>query len=556
MRTLCGFLLITSLIPFAVNARAEAPPASLLIFDTGHQWRLGNGINQVTGDRYATCLKSEVERPENRAMSQVIDIDYVSTQSSLRRALQLGAYAATFGVGTTFSFRISDVTSTEVQEERSSLFLRVRVTGKSRRFEVLEPSQTALDLMETDPSGRLFAKSCGDAVVDEIDDGAELFAVITLHASSKKAEEELTTTLKLASAGTGEIGGDLRKRLVDLSATQEAKIHLVQIGLASVPVPSFLDLAQLVEHARKFTSEVMKSGEAKPLRAHFIKFANLPAFQLAQERAKTKLLEFDDSIEVISDIVDAYEIARNRQKLVASALSNPRDFAGKDVPNTKLLQDYQKTVAAKVQSFADSARECARQAKVGEQCKHPADLSLPALPDIRPAPSCGVTEAEATLDDGCKERVRVGSACVCTRCKFYSRRIETRPTLLEKSCKGMMAGARGLVSYSGTVGLSSGNIDGWYYITPGNRARIGGSNIPLQFDFTGDDSITVPLNGEVTAKLLLEQCQSNMRAADLCWVAPNRQASHVIDIRVDIANELAAERISPTASHSNPFQGD
>jgi len=535
------FGLCTSII-FAISAHCEATPTTLLIFDKGPQWHLGDGINQVTNEQHSTCLKSESETSDDRALSQVIDVNYLNTQKDLRNTLEIGAFAAAFGVGTTFSFKLDDVVSSESHEERSNLYLRVRITGKSRRFVALEPSKTALDLMSADGTGKLFAQACGDSVVNEIEDGAELFAVISYHAGSKKDEDELISALKVAAHGTGQLDADLRKKLVEFSHTLEANVHIIQTGLASVPIPSFTDLAQLIEHARTFASQIHKTDEARPLRAHLIKFANIPAFQLARVRTKVSLLQFDDSVDIMSDIIDGYELARDRQKLVASALSSPRDFEGKDISNKAVLTEYQQKVAQKVQVFSKAAHDCAKDVKGGQQCVHPVDLAVPPLPDIRPVPACTLTEADLSSDDGCKERIRLNGSCSCIRCKFLSRRLETRPVTIEKVCTGMPVGAKGLVSYSGTVGVSHGTIDGWYFITPGNRARMGDGHAPLQFDFIADDPVTVPANGEVKAKIVLDQCQSNAVNVDTCWIAPKAN-THIVDVRVEVLNELISERL-------------
>jgi hypothetical protein len=245
----------------------------------------------------------------------------------------------------------------------------------------------------------------------------------------------------------------------------------------------------------------------------------------------------------MTDIVDAYELARNRQKMAASAISSPLDYEGSDVRETAKLARYQTEVATRAQQFQQAAQSCASQVRSGLQCVSTKDLSVPALPDIRPVASCGLTPAETASDEGCKERVRINGQCSCVRCQFISRRIDTRPTTIEKTCTGMPVGVRTLVSYAGTVGVAAGNIDGWYYITTGSKGRIGGGNLPLQFDFSTDDLVQVPPNGEVKATIVLDQCQSNVKTSDLCWIAPKNR-NNVIDVKADYLTSRIQERIS------------
>jgi hypothetical protein len=278
-RALAYLAIISSFYPLI--AVAEPAPTSLLLFEDGPQWHLGDGVNTITSDQHSSCLKQELPILDSRELGQVIDINYLETQADLRRTLSLGAYAAAFGIGTTFSFKVDDVSSSESHEERRNLYLHVQASGSSRRLIEFAPSQTALGLMDADPSGKLFAQSCGDAVVGELEEGAELLAVISIRSSSKKDEEDLLAALKVASVGTGEVNSELRRQLVAYSSSLEAQIHVMQIGLASMPIPSLTDLSQLTEYARTFTSNVKKTNEVRSVRAHLLQFVNLPAFALA-----------------------------------------------------------------------------------------------------------------------------------------------------------------------------------------------------------------------------------------------------------------------------------
>ncbi len=177
----------------------------------------------------------------------------------------------------------------------------------------------------------------------------------------------------------------------------------------------------------------------------------MAAFAVATNNA---LLEFDSSVNVMEDLVDSYELARQRHTSpwLPLLFLLPKKFDGRDLQNRGLLIQAERTLADQVRQFSSSARECAGNLKAAQPCTHPQSLSVHQLPAIQRRAACMLSASEVNSEEGCKERVRIGSACRCMRCEFLSQAIKRLPgTTQTYTCASMPPGRQITTSFLGTV---------------------------------------------------------------------------------------------------------
>lgn len=519
-------VVIASMVVALITSPVEG--TSILVRDDQARVRPGSGVNPVTGDFYSPCMKNTAWDDDTRTLSHEVDLQIVTSRSDLRRALEMGAYASVFGVGTKLAVRVDDAHISQVAESRGQFYVRVKVTGLIRRLKAPEPSALALKLLQLDPSGRLFAQACGDSFVSELEEGAEFFALLTHKTVETRTLERFLLAAKAAGAG-GEAGTRAKREVEALAKQFEISSKIMQIGVGRHAVASLTDAAVIIEYAQQFTDKVEKTKSTKPYRVHLTKYSSESAFLVAMTETKmARLVDFDDSMDVMSDIVAAYDVARERALAVAHALSNPALYRPYDRAS---LSDQERQINTRVTQLAALARGCATESKAGKSCARPNTLVVPPISGLERLAICELSQAQRDAKDGCRQVRVVDGQCRCVKCQFLFEPLALRPQTVAKVCADMPPAVRVKTTYSGSVGVQSGNIDGWYYLTPGSGQKIGGSNQPLSMDFESQDLGIVAPDGNVNATLRVEQCQSNTKVADLCVLRPTRRP-YMIDIDV------------------------
>jgi hypothetical protein len=209
-------------------------------------------------------------------------------------------------------------------------------------------------------------------------------------------------------------GAEVSARVAKIVKDYDLNVHISQVGLASVPPPSLNDPFSLMEHARTFTSKIKETQETKPYRAHLRSFDNTPAFAVALAKAQLQeLVNFDGSIRTMEKIVESYDLANERARLVTAALSTPSAFKSFKVEE---LTPYSKPISDKVSALKALALACAAKARAGEVCNEPtvAEMIVPPLPmHLARNPIC----ASASTDkEGCIRVSSVDGECRCIGC--------------------------------------------------------------------------------------------------------------------------------------------
>jgi hypothetical protein len=138
---------------FADAQVASAPTQlrSLLIYDGGPPWKLGDGIRMATGEQTESCFETtETDSSANANAGVVtnVQITEVSNLTNFSNAMEMGAYAAVFGYGANVTNKTSFGSTSSSNSQRTQLIISVKVTGQIIRLKSpLKPSQTALQLM-------------------------------------------------------------------------------------------------------------------------------------------------------------------------------------------------------------------------------------------------------------------------------------------------------------------------------------------------------------------------------------------------------------------------
>jgi hypothetical protein len=530
-RVVVAIAVAVFLFPFRSHAQ------TMILHDGMPPLRMGLGINQVTTESTYPCVASTLEGPTvltkdgpqtTGGLTRNHKIKEIRSATDARETLEMGAYAQFFGYGAKLKANSLDVLSKHSHSEKVHFLMRVTASGLLRALVSPKPSDDALALLKADPTGRLFAKACGDAIITEVEYGAALFIVLTFQTSSVEVKNEIHRALDLAW-GKQEVGVALLKRVTQFSQNLEFEIDVTQIGLGGTSVPAFKNIPALMEYGRTF-AENLKASDAKPLRVHYRKYDVITSFVLAQDAAKAGVLQFSNSIDVMKGLVDAYHRARDNQRLVAHALSAPDDFEGEDVPpkGRKILEDYQKKIGQQAEHFASKARECAAAASAGGVCAANPNLDVEELPRIRRIPLCTLTEADLTNNDGCKSRMLVDKKCVCVHCRFLSQTTNfPNGVSQDRTCVGMPANTSARITYEGRVKLPGpGMKHGYGALKFGSNPTVQYQSMPNPMTFFGEEKTIVSPSGDVTAKLHVEACQPTP-----CEFEPEPGRSHIIEIR-------------------------
>jgi hypothetical protein len=313
----------------------------------------------------------------------------------------------------------------------------------------------------------------------------------------------------------------------------------MQSGGQNSPLTSLTDPAKLIEDARVFASKVTPNN-ALPTRVYFTKYSAIPTFVVALGEA---LLGFNNAFDVMNSLVGSYQLALDRQRFISRAISTPSDFQGSSLSNTAALKALENKLSAEVKSYSDAASVCASNVQAGKPCDTPKTLDVEPLPDdLQELPICSITAQELTQNDGCKQRIRIGSACYCTHCQFGDPKQGRDGDQIRNVCPIMPPGKMARVIYNGTMSSPTTGpggfptIDTWYQYHLGkNAGDFGRPNSPASgIPFNGQEVVTIGTGqvSDLESDISILVCQPNWgKSACTVGATPNG-APYYLDIQL------------------------
>lgn len=526
----------------------QPPPAqleSIAIYAGGFPWKAGDSIKLTTQQRSLGCLASpDTEDDPNTTKApaeiktSIIEVNNITQYSD---AMQIGAYASVFGYAASVTNTTSFSTSSSSDQQHTQLVIQIQVAGKTSRLKSLQLSSDALKLLQDGPS--VFALTCGDAFISDVEYGSQLSITFSFDNSTDDVKTAVEDALS-ATYGVSKGGLSLQQTLENYRHLTNLKIDGMQAGGptdTTMPLGSN-DPVEWLQYAVAF----LKSATAPvgsglvPSRVHFTKYTDVASIAVA---LAGRAMDFDDSYAIMKSIVESYQLARDRQTLVASALSSSDDFIGQDATNRPLLEKYQADISVQVKKYADAATQCSDQIKQGKQCTTLDAYDILPLPDIQPI-ICSLTAVELTAQEGCTKRSRIGKACYCTDCIFHVPANQAAgspqsPSLVPRMCYAMKPGLKATVIYNGTLSLPKtnagiSNIAYRFNYKLGQSAGSGatGNDPSSTHDFNAEEIVTVPDNGTISAAITLYDNYANS-GQNTVTVEPQTGGSYYIDVHTD-----------------------
>lgn len=482
---------------------------------------IGYGFNPVTGQFFSPCIeKPKTSDDKSGGKTETYQIKRVTSSAEIRDSLNLNAYAATFGGAYKVNASIGKLITDGLKSNSTYFSVRVKVTGADEAIaEDISISQNGK--LALAKSEAFFKKYCGDSFVSSVRGGGEFFALVTLQNVTEEQAKAFEASLN-AAYGNSSVDTAYKQDWEKLRTESNLTVEIAQSGALTGSIKSLTNVEDLLEYARTFPKSLRTDGTPNAQSVVYQKYSQSVAFGIALDDAKrTSFRDFDQSFQIMDELVRAYDRANANVEIATDALSSPDEFD--DFVEADVRAYHQKIVAVR-DKLSDLARACANATKDGGECSKTsaADLVVPSPGKLRRS-VCNVIAfgvANGSAAQTCSQVKRINGQCVCMECQLFVKApysVGSEGSISDQ-CVKMLPNAEISLSVRMNADASTSAADHWFIMGINgadniiNQANIRGYRSLLMSNVDGK----VGGDGRFTATLNVSKCQSNVATLDMC----------------------------------------
>jgi len=196
----------------------------------------------------------------------------------------------------------------------------------------------------------------------------------------------------------------------------------MQSGTIGEPFKSLTDIDAMLEYARQFPDKIRASGGSNIHSVIYQKYTNSVSFGIALDLAKKeRFADFDDSLQIMKELISLYDLANARVELASDALSKPEEFEN---VNKESVASFLKAVVSTRDKLAVLARSCATASKEGKSCAptKDTDLIIPTVTNLKRSVPCNLTTFAASNGSAaatCSQVRKINGRCLCIECQLF-----------------------------------------------------------------------------------------------------------------------------------------